>query len=214
MTYARMRWQRGMTLPELMVVCLVMFIVLAAVSGIYYGSMRLYRRGEPANTAARKVAWALARMAPDIQQGISVTLPNAEKTEARIVTPDKQQQVGGPTFYNVVSLTPTGDPYLVRGNEIRYYRGTIGGAPDAHGSYLWRRVVHPDGTSLAPTLIADNVVDNPPPAGATQPRPMFDYWPDPSFYKCVLVTVTVREATGSQVSTVPMSTWVALRNQG
>jgi Tfp pilus assembly protein PilW len=203
-----------MTLPELMVVCLVMFIILAAVSGIYYGSMRLYRRGEPANTAARKAAWALARMAPDIQQGIGVTLPNSEKTEARIIIPDKQQESGGSTFYNVIALSPAGEPYLVRGNTVRYYRGTAGGAADAHGSNLWRQVVRPDGTALSPTLVTDNVVDNPPPAGATQPRPMFDYWPDASFYKCVLVTVSVREATGSQVSTVPMSTWVALRNQG
>jgi type II secretory pathway pseudopilin PulG len=214
MTSPVMNRERGMTLPELMVVSLVMFIILAAVSGIYYGCVRIYQRGEPANTAARKAAWALVRMAPDMQQAISVTLPTVEKAEARIVVPEKQQEAGGPTFYNVISLSPDGNPYLARGNEVRYYRGTAGGTPDPNGSTLWRKVIRLDGTSLSPTLITDNVVDNPPPEGLTQPRPLFDYWPDPSFYKCVLMTITVRETKGSQVSTVPMSTWVALRNQG
>jgi type II secretory pathway pseudopilin PulG len=205
--------RRGATLPELMMVMILIMIVFSSVSALYYGSTKLYRRGEPANAAEREAAWAIERMASDIQQAISCTILNNEKTAIKLRIPSKQWDAAAQHHYNVITVDGTGAPYLVPGNWVYYYRGTAYGSGTVDGRYLWRAETDEGGTLLKRYSLSTGVVVNPVAAGESQPTPLFEYWPAPEIYRSVLVTVTVRKTLQHQVATSTMASELSLRNQ-
>lgn len=205
--------RRGATLPEVLMTAMLIVILLSSVSALYYGSVRLYRRGEPANSAEREATWAIDRMASDIQQAMSCSILNAEKTAIKIRLPAKQWDASAQHHYNVINVDGTGAPYLVPGNWVYYYRGNAYGGGDPDGRYLWRVEVDDDGTVLRRYALATGVVDNPVPEGGSQPVPLFEYWPAPEIYRSVLVTVTVQKRLQHQIARSTMASELSLRNQ-
>jgi hypothetical protein len=204
--------RRGVTLPEVLTVAILIVIVFGGVSALYYGSARLYRRGEPANSAEREAAWAIQRMVPDVQQAMSCSILDTEKTIVKLRLPAKQWDASAQKHYNVISLSGTGEPYLVPGGWVYYYRGDSSGGSNATGSYLWRAVTDASGTLLKRYCLATGIIDNPIPSGGTAPTPMFEYWPTPEVYKSVLVTVTVQKSLQHQTATRTMASELSLRN--
>jgi len=204
--------QAGFTLAEALTVTIIFGLIVVSVSTIYMAALRAYRRGEPANSAERKAAWAVARMVPDFQQAIAVipASPPNDATAIAVRVPDKVWNATDQTHYNHVSLTGGGDLYLVPGDLVYYYRGNDAGAMDATGSKLWRAVVHDDGSLGTKLVVADNLANNPLKGGA--PKPMFIYWPDVVRLRSVEVTITVQERAGAQVANSTMVSEVCLRN--
>ncbi len=205
--------RRGATLPEVMVVTIVLVVVLSSVSALYYGSLKLYRRGEPANSARREAAWTIQRMVSDIQQAMSCTILNSEKTAVKMRIPARQWDASAQTNFNVINVDGTGAPYLVPGNWVYYYRGTSTGSANPAGRYLWRVETDAGTTILKRYCLSTGITDNPVLAGGSQPIPLFEYWPTPELYRCVLVTVTVRKTLQHQTATSTMKSDLALRNQ-
>jgi len=206
-----MKSSGGVSLPEVMVTMVILVILLSSVSALYFGCARLYRRGEPANSAGRAAAWAIQRLSPDVRQALNCTILNAEKTAIRLRVPAKSWNTADHTHYNVIQQAGT-DPYLVAGDYVYYYRGNSSGYSDPTGSYLWRLETTEDGTVVKTYAVATGVIDNPPPSGSTVSPPLFAYWPAPELYRCVLVTVTVQKRMSSQTATSTMASEIALRN--
>jgi type II secretory pathway pseudopilin PulG len=204
----------GYTLAEALVSMTILGILLVGVSSLYFASYRLWRRGEPANTAERAAALAVQRMVPDLRSGLlasELDSPN-NLTGIRIRLPARTWDASEAGHLNVILTDAVGAPYLAAGDYVLYYRGTEYGYATPTGSVLWRVLAQPDGHILRQTKLVENVVDNPPLPGQTEPKPMFLYWPDVTRLKSVEITVTVREAMGSESATVTMLSELTLRN--
>jgi hypothetical protein len=201
----------GFTLAEALMVTVIFGLIVVSVSTIYMAALRAYRRGEPANSAERKAAWAVSRMVPDFQQAIAIipAAPPNDRTAVAVRVPDKVWDAADSIHYNHVSVSGS-DLSLVPGDLVYFYRGSDSGAMDPAGSKLWRSVVHANGTMGKQYVVADHLVDNPPKAGAA--KPMFIYWPDVTRLRSVEMTITVQERAGAQVANSTMVSEVCFRN--
>jgi len=201
----------GFTLAEALTVVIVFGLIVVSVSTIYMAALRAYRRGEPANSAERKAAWAVSRMVPDFQQAISIRREDApnDGTAVRVQVPDKVWDAAGGTHYNHIAVSGT-NLSLVPGDWVCFYRGNDAAAMDPAGSKLWRSVLHADGNQGKRYVVADHLVDNPPHDGA--PKPMFIYYPKVTRLRSVEMTITVREKSGAEVATSTMVSEVCFRN--
>jgi len=201
----------GFTLAEALMVSVIFGLIVVSVSTIYMAALRAYRRGEPANSAERKAAWAVSRMVPDFQHAIAIIPadPPNDRTAVAVRVPDKVWDAADSTHYNHISVSG-GNLSLVPGDLVYFYRGNDAGAMNATGSKLWRSVVHGDGTMGKQYVVADHLVDNP--VKGSGPKPMFIYWPDVTRLRSVEMTVTVQERAGTQVANSTMVSEVCFRN--
>ncbi|UCH33961.1 MAG: hypothetical protein JSV65_15580 [Armatimonadota bacterium] len=206
------RRRNGFTLAEALTVCVVFGIIVVSVATIFMAAARAYRRGEPANSAERKASWAISRMLPDFQHAIAVIPAPApyDTTAVAMRVPAEAWNATDSTHYNRVELTGGGELYLVPGDLVYYYRGNDAGGMDPAGTKLWRAAYHADGSAGKKYVIADNLVDNPSPAGA--PKPMFIYWPDVTRLRSVEMTITVQEHAGREVASSTMVSEICFRN--
>lgn len=205
---------RGVTLPEVLAACLVLSVVVGAVSAIYTTTMRTWYLGASETYAEQKAALAIQRMVPDVQQGLSVTSATSPYDTICIAVqmPAKSFDSGEGVYLNQVGVDAEGKPYLVDGDFAVYYRGDEYGNLALDGDRIWRRVVRAsDGAILKEHVIADNVVDNPNDASGG-PKPMFIYWPDIFRLRSVEITVTIQEHMGNRTATKTMNGELALRN--
>lgn len=207
------RQGRGVTLPEVLTAVMVLAVVVASVSAIYAMGMRGWYLGAAETYAEQKAAWAIQRMAPDLRQGISVTSAAAPYESLYLVVqiPAKTYDSGEGTYLNQVAVDAYGDPYLVPGDYVIYYRGDEYGTLAADGDRLWRKLAHSDGTVVKQQVVADNIVDNPD-DGTGSPKPMFIYWPDIYRLRSVEITVTVEESRGHRTARKTMIGELSLRN--
>ena len=204
---------RGVTLPEVLTAVMVLAVVVGSIGAIYSQAMRAWYLGASETYAQQKATWVIQRMAPDLHQALSVT-PAAPPNESMYVVvqvPAKSYDSGEGVYLNQLAVDGLGDPYLVPGNYIIYYRGDEHGALDADGDRLWRKVAQPDGTVVKQQEIADNIVDNPN-DDTGSPIPMFVYWPDVYRLRSVEITVTVEESRGHRTARETMTGELTLRN--
>jgi hypothetical protein len=207
------RERRGATLPEVLTAALVLGVVVASVSAIYSMSMRGWYLGAAETYAEQKAAWVIQRMTPDLRQAMSVT-PAAPPNESVYVVfqiPAKSYDAGEGIYLNQVAADAYGEPYLVPGDYVIYYRGNASGGLDVTGDRVWRMLAHSDGTVVKQQVIADNVVDNPE-DGTGSPKAMFIYWPDMYRLRSVEITVTVEESRGHRTARKTMTSELSLRN--
>ena len=206
--------QAGYSLAEVMVAIVILGILLVGVSSMYWASYRLWRRGEPANSAERAAALAIQRMMPDLRSAIAATQldPPNDATGIRMQLPARTWDATQNTYWNTLATDGQGKPYLVAGNYVLYYRGTASGAASPTGSILWRVLYGPTGYLLRQSQIVQNITDNPPEPDQTQPKPIFKYWPDVTRLRSVEITVSVRQGTGGDTATVTMLSELTLRN--
>ncbi|UCC68299.1 MAG: prepilin-type N-terminal cleavage/methylation domain-containing protein [Armatimonadota bacterium] len=205
--------QRGVTLPEVLTAVMVLAVVIASVSAIYSLAMRAWYLGAAETYAQQKAAWVIQRMAPDLRQGMSVSpaVPPNESTYLVAQIPAKTYDTGEGAHLNQVAVDAYGEPYLVPGDYIIYYRGNESGGLDAAGDRVWRMLAHSDGTVVKQQVIADNIVDNPD-DGTGNPKAMFIYWPDIYRLRSVEITITVEESRGHRTARKTMIGEVSLRN--
>jgi hypothetical protein len=206
---------RGFTLPEALTATVVLSLVIGTVSQIYMGSLQAWYRGSTEGLSQEKAAWVIQRMAPDLQEGMSVTPGTApfDSCYLAIQLPAKVYDSGQNTYLNQIAVNGYGQPYLVPGNYVVLYRGDAAGHLDIHGTRIWRRLAAPDGSVLKQYEIADNVVDNPVDPATGNPKANFRYWPDVYRLRSVEVTVTVQEKQGSRTSSATMNGELTLRNR-
>lgn len=202
-------------MPEVLTAAVVLSLVLGSVSQIYIGSLRTWYRGTTENISQQKAAWVIQRMAPDLQEGISVT-PGTTPFDSCYVAirlPDKVWDVANSTYKNHIEINAMGEPYLVPGNYAVFYRSDNDGNLDLQGAHIWRRLVTPTGTILKQYSIADNVIDNPIDPNTGSPKTNFRYWPDVYRLKSVEITVTVQERAASKISSSTANGELTLRNR-
>jgi hypothetical protein len=192
---------------------LILSIVVGSVTAIYGAAMRSWYQGATLTYAQQKSSWAVNRMVPDLQQGISLTAASSPYDTICIAVrlPNKTFVGGAGAYLNEVQTDATGAPYLVEGNWAVYYRGDEYGGVSLYGDRIWRVVTDSSGTVLKTQQLADNVVDNPD-DGTGSPKPMFVYWPDIYHLRSVEVTVTVEEKRGGRVEQSTMNAQITLRN--
>ncbi len=205
--------KRGVTLAEALTVAVVLGIVFASVSAIYSMSMRGWYLGTAETFAEQKASWVIRRMGPDLRQAMSVTpaAPPNDSVYLVLQIPAKSYDTGEGAYLNQVAVDGYGDPYLVPGNYVVYYRGNENGSLDDSGDRLWRKVAAPDGTVLKEQVLADNVADNPN-DDTGNPKPMFIYWPDIYRLRSVEITVTVLESRGHREARKTVTGELSLRN--
>lgn len=203
----------GFTLPEVMTAMVVMVIVIGGISAIYMASMRMWYRGAAENYAQQNASWAVQRIVPEVREGLSVTTAGSPYESVCIVVrlPSKVYDSGEDTYLNEVATDAYGNPYLVPGGWVMYYRGTEYGSISLEGDRLWRFSIGSDGTTYKQQVVAENIVDNPPDATGN-PKPMFIYWPDIYRLESVEITVTTHEELGHRVAEATMRGEVNLRN--
>jgi hypothetical protein len=204
----------GISLAEVLTVAVILGIIMGTVTAIYTGSLRAWARGSTESYANEKSSWAVERMVPDVRLGMSVVPGVApyEATYIAIQLPQRNWDASSGRYVNQVAVDAHGQPYLVPGGWIVYFRGDASGNFDVHGNSLWRREVNASGVTVKQNVLANNVVDNP--ADATgQPKPTFIYWPDLYRLKSVEATVTVRERQGTRTSQTTMNGEITLRNR-
>lgn len=203
----------GFTLPEVITSMVVMVIVIGGIGAIYMASMRMWYRGAAENYAQQGASWAVQRIVPEVRQGLSVTTGSAPYESVCIVVrlPNKVYDSGENTYLNEVATDAYGDPYLVPGGWVVYFRGTEHASISLDGDRLWRLYVGSDGTTYKQQVVTDNIVDNPPDADGN-PKPMFIYWPDIYRLESVEITVTTHEEIGHRVAEATMTGEVNLRN--
>jgi len=209
----RNRRKRGVTLPEALTAAMVLAVVIACISSIYTMSMRGWYLGTAEAYAEQKAAWVIQRMAPDFRGAMEVTpaSPPNESLYVVLQAPAKAYDTGEGSYLNQVTVDAYGDPYLMPGDYVIYYRGNEYGGLDQHGDRIWRKVAHPDGTVVRQQEIADNITDNPD-YGTGQPKAMFIYWPDIYRLRSVEITVTVEESRGNRTASKTMTSELTLRN--
>jgi hypothetical protein len=163
--------------------------------------------------AQQKASWAVDRMTPDLQSGISVVPASPPYNTSCIAVRQPATTFDGSTgaYLNQVQTDASDAPYLVEGGWTVYYRGDENGGVALDGDRLWRMETDSGGSLLKSYVITDNIVDNPD-DGTGSPRPMFIYWPDVYRLRSVEVTVTVEEKRGSRVEQATMNGEVTLRN--
>jgi type II secretory pathway pseudopilin PulG len=207
------RQRRGVTLPEVLTAAMVLMVVVGSIAAIYSTAMRGWYLGAAEAHAEQKAAWVVQRMAPDLRQAMSVTpaSPPNESVYVVLRIPAKTYESGEGRYLNQVLVDAYGDPYLAPGDYVIYYRGNEYGGLDAHGDRLWRKLAHPDGTTVKQYVVADNIVDNPD-DGSGSPKPMFTYWPDIYRLRSVEVVVTVEESRGHRTVRKTMAGELTLRN--
>ena len=203
----------GVTLPEVLTAAIVLAVIVGSVSAIYAAAMRGWYTGASLTYAEQKASWVIQRMAPDIQQALSITPASSPYDTLCIAAqlPAKAYDSYSGVYLNQVSTDADGKPYLIPGNYTVYYRGDEYGNLDLDGDRIWRRLTLPDGTLIKQQEIVDNVVDNPD-DGTGNPKPMFIYWPDIYRLRSVEVTVTVEETRGHRTATASMTGELTLRN--
>ncbi len=175
--------------------------------------MRGWYQGAALTYAEQKATWALARMAPDLREGTSVTPASSPYTTVCIEVrlPAKAFDAGEGVYLNQVATDAMGVPYLVEGRSVVYYRGNEHGSVDLQGDRLWRVYLDEYGYMLKSQVIADNLVDNPDDESGN-PKPMFIYWPDVYRLHSVEVTVTVEEKRGNRTVQATTNSELMLRN--
>ena len=207
------RGAAGFTLPEVMTAIVVMAIVIGGIAAIYMASMRMWYRGAAETYAQQGASWAVQRIVPEVREGLSVTTAGSPYESVCIVVrlPNKVYDSGEDTYLNEVAADAYGNPYLVPGGWVVYFRGNEYGSISLEGDRLWRLFVGSDGVTYKQQVVAENIVDNPP-DGTGNPKPMFIYWPDIYRLESVEVTVTTHEEMGHRVAEATMRGEVNLRN--
>ena len=203
-----------MTLPEVIISFVVLVMILGAVSSLYFASMRAWYRGRRESSAEQKATWAVQRLAPDLRQAMSVT-PDASPYIGCGITlrqPAKVWDSGEGKRLNQIATNLQGQPYLVAGDYVHFYRGDASGNQSATGGHFWRSLTHADGSQGPRYAVADNLIDNPL-DGTGNPKAMFIYWPDVVRLKSVEATVTVRETEAHRSATTTMVGEVSMRNK-
>jgi hypothetical protein len=209
------RRNEGFTIAEALTAVMILSIIGWSVGAIYTASMQTYARGITENLAQQKASWAVQRMAQDMRQGISVTPGNApfQSSYVAIRVPNRLFDGGEGRHLNEVSVDAGGQPYLVPGGWVVYYRGDGDGNLSNTGDHIWRRALAADGATLVQQdVLADHVVDNPDDASG-MPAPVFTYWPDIYRLKSVAAEVTVEERQGARRAQETMTGEFALRNR-
>lgn len=203
----------GFTLAEVMTAMVVMVIVIGGIAAIYMASMRMWYRGAAETYAQQGASWAVQRIVPEVREGLSVTTAGSPYESVCIVVrlPNKVYDSGDDAYVNEVATDAYGDPYLVPGGWVLYYRGTEYGSLSLNGDRLWRLFLGSGGSTYKQQVVAENIVDNPP-DGTGSPKPMFIYWPDIYRLESVEVTVTTHEELGHRVAEATMRGEVNLRN--
>ena len=203
----------GICLAEVLTVAIVLGIIMGTVTAIYTGSLRAWARGSTETYSSQKASGAVQRMIPDIRLGMSV-VPGVAPHEASYIAvqlPQRTFDAGYQTYLNQLSTDADGQPYLLPGGCVVYFRGDADANPSNTGACLWRRLVSAGGDIVKQDRLTDNVVDNPDDATGS-PKPMFIYWPDVYRLRSVEVTVTVRERQGTRSSQTTVNGEITLRN--
>lgn len=203
---------KGMTLPEVLVTTVVLGIIVVSVTSLFMAASSTYRVGAVEQAAERTAAHALERMVPDLRAAMLVAPgigANAD-TYLMLTLPNRLWDTGSPCYQ--LAADATGAMGLVPGDTVHYYRGNTAGELDPAGSYLWRMVVHSDGSVGKMYRIASGVVDNPNQAPFVGPKPMFVYWPNEVLRESVEVTITVTVRESARTATHTAQSEVALRN--
>lgn len=205
----------GFTLAEALTAMMILAIIGGSVGAIYTASMRTYARGITENLAQQKANWAIQRMAQDFRQGIEVKPDVApfEASKLSVQLPNRLFDSGEGRRLNEVTVDAMGQPGLVRGYKVAYYRGNADGSLSLTGDHLWRRLLEYDGVTLVRAeVLADHVVDNPPDASG-MPAPIFHYWPNQWAPTSVTARITVEERHGTRVAQATMVGEFSLRNR-
>jgi hypothetical protein len=201
------------TLPEILVVVVILGVVVGSVTAIYGAAMRTWYQGATLTYAEQKASWVVERMAPDLRAGTSV-VPASHPYDAVCIAvrqPAKTFDGGTGVYLNQVATDAAGAPYLVQGDWVVYYRGDEQGNLALDGDRVWRVHTTAGGATLKRQELVDNIVDNPD-DGTGSPKAMFVYWPDVYHLRSVEMTITVEETRGHRTSQATMNSEMALRN--
>jgi len=203
----RMRSERGVTLPEVMIGASLMAIIAYGASMMYFSALKIYQqqvwRLPPYDAATA----AVGRVSRELADGMLIDTHGP--TSIVFIMPLKDSQ-----HDNVLTLGPNGYQ-MSQGDHVCYYLGNAAGAYNEDGHCLWKAVRHPGAAQFVPVVkIADNIHPelNPVDPDTGQPRGMFKYWPDDIRLWGVELWMTSTSLVHGQPRTQTAHSEVYLRN--
>jgi prepilin-type N-terminal cleavage/methylation domain-containing protein len=194
------RYQRGVTLIELMIAVSVMAAMFYSISMIYFSVLNIYNNEIWKLPPYDAATAAVQRVSKEIREAMLV---DAYGTNwVIVVLPEKDAN-----FDNVLTLGTDGLYHLSMGDEVLYYLSDSSGSTNATGNCLWKAIAAQGTDTFVPKImIADNIHPelNPIDPNTGQPYAIFKYWPDTTrlwgIEMWMTSTTTIHQSTKTQTA--------------
>ena len=138
------RTRRGVTLPELLMVMVIIALVGGVLGVVYYSDLQVWRRCSAQSQADPPANISLDRLTSELKNAYMVNSPDTAVNYITFTLPLKDS--GGTDIYPF-------QPW----RQITYYLSDASGSHGNTGTYLWREQVTVPGNATTRTSIAQNV---------------------------------------------------------